>query len=102
MMALAHVSGQLEAMVISTLVRLKKQHRTESGVWPACKDVAGRSRRRQDRIIYVSSKRQIAAFRSDICCAYDYVLGELSLNRNVHLIRSRPRKIRCYGKKRSA
>src|SRR4030095_5654395 len=85
-------------MVIGTLVRLKKGYGTEQRIGPPCKYVRSGSRggRCQNRVINVTTKRQVAAFRPNVRGSDDYVSSELTLYRNVHLIRARPLEIRCY------
>src|SRR4249919_3030682 len=89
-------------MVIGTLVRLEQQDRTECRVWPPCEYVVNRGSWRQNGIIDVARKRQVPAFRPNIGCSDDNILGELALNGEIHLISARPHEIRRYREKASA
>ena len=91
-------------MVIRTLVRLKEGYGTEQRVGPPCKYVRSGARGSwcQDRVIDVTAKRQVAALRPNIRRSDDQVFSDLTLHRNVHLIRARPLEIRCHREEASA
>ena len=71
-----HGGGQLQPMVIGALVRLKQEYGAEQRVGPPCKYVRSGTRgsRCQDRVIDVTSKRQVAALRPNIRRSDDYGL----------------------------